>query len=260
MMVAGGGGSGGTSYRQSRRGMNIAPQVTLRAKARPAPSYSNYSAPPSTSSGGSYSGGYHSGGGAPSSPSSGNSQGAIGPVGNPGPSAAERRQAAIQARQERRQEMRQDYREKKQDYRSFIPKDETFQSQVSALRKQLEDTVLSNRDQRKNLREDFRLSKERMGDERTRSLDQMMQDYASRNMLNSTEYMDAVGKYDTDYQQKMGDLTRDRDRNIKDLLESLGMYRQSNQNERQNARAEAVRRRAEQFNGWDPSQKPKFMR
>ena len=220
-------------YRSDTSGMKVAPQTTI--KARPAP----MQAPPSTSSSGQYSGGhtYSSGGGAPSSVPSGTKSGSISGVGQqggggPDGSAIARRQAQYTQKQERKQ---------------FIPNDETYQSSISSLQQQLEDFILSNKDQRGDVRENFRVTEQRMGDERTRALEGMESDFGARGLLNSSEYMDSVGKYDKDYQTKFGDLTRDRDRNIEDLLESLGMYRRANKGERQNARSEAVRRRTQQF-------------
>lgn len=230
-------------YASNTSGMNVAPQTTM--KARPAPSPRVSSAPPSTSSSGQYSGGtnYSGGGGAPQSVPSGTQSGSIGGVGQqggggPNPAVARRREA------------RADRREKKQErreYKQFIPNDETYQSSISSLRQQLEDFILSNKDQRGDVRENFRLTNSRMGDERTRALEGMESDFGARGMLNSSEYLDSVGKYNDEYQTKFGDLTRDRDSNIEDLLESLGMYRRANQGERQNARAEAIRRRTQQF-------------
>lgn len=231
-------------YASNTSGMNVAPQTTI--KARPAPSPRVSSPPPSTTSSGQYSGGhtYSSGGGAPQSVPSGTQSGSIGGVGQggggggPNPAVARRREA----RQDRREK-----RQERKEFRQFIPNDETYQSSISSLRQQLEDFILSNKDQRGDVRENFRLTNQRMGEERTRALEDMESDFGARGMLNSSEYLDSVGKYNNEFQTKFGDLTRDRDSNIEDLLESLGMYRRANQGERQNARAEAIRRRTQQF-------------
>ena len=268
---AGGVSGGGSSspYAQNTSGMKVARQTTLRPKARsaPSPAVSNYTppAPPVVSNS---SGQYVSGGGAPSAPSGGGQ----GPIQGPGsgPSRAdviaqreaarqERIQARQQARREHRQDVRKDYYDKAKQFRSYLGSDETLQSQMSTFKKELEDYILSNKDQRGDVREDFSLAQQRMGDERTRALEQLQEDFAARGLLNSGLFADAVGEYDTDYQTKLGDLARDRDRNLETLLEQLGMYRNTNRNERQNAKAAAIERRAAQFNGWDPSQKPKFM-
>lgn len=257
MLVSGGGGSGLPPYKVARTTVFRPKPNRKVSRGGGGGGGGGYSPPAVTSSGH-----YSSGGGAPSSPPS-YSQGPVHGVGHQGPSAAERaaaRRERIQARREKRQAARKEYRSKKRDYRSFIPNDETYQGQVSSLQKQLEQFILSNKDQRGDVRQDFRLSRERMGKERTNALDQMEEDFAARGMLNSSEYLDSIGKYNEDYQTKMGDLQRDKNRNIEDLLESLGMYRSSNRESRQNARAEAVRRRAAEFGGWNPSKKPKFMR
>lgn len=220
----------------------VAPKVTFKPKPKPAPrpynppSYSppqrTYSAPPSTTSSGQYSGGtskrsFGGGGGRPSAPPNNNRQGPIRGAGQSKPKPAPKPKAP--------------------GIKKWLGMDDTYQGSISSLQKQLEDFILSNEDQRGDVRENFDLTQQRMGTERERALKNMEEDFGSRNMLTSSEYLDSVGKYDTDFQTKIGDLTRDRDKNIEDLLESLGMYRTSNQGERQNARAEAIRRRASKF-------------
>lgn len=241
-------------------GYHVAPQTTIKAKPRPrpAPRYSapapSYS-PPSVSSSGQY-----SGGGAPRPMPSGNQQGPVGQVGN-GPTRAERqaahRQQVIAQRKERQQQM-QDYRQKKQKYQNFLAGDNVYQDQLSSLQKELQDYIVGNKGSRQRVQQDFATAQDRLGTEKTRALEQMQNDFASRGLLNSSEYLDSVGKYNTDFTQRLGDLSTDEQRNIQDLLDSLGAYKRSNTNERQNARAEAIRRRAEAFNGWDPSKKPTF--
>lgn len=230
-------------YRSDTSGMKIAPQTTIKARPAPAQRVSSAPAtpPPSTTSSGQYSGGhsYSSGGGAPQSVPSGTQSGSIGGVGQQPPRGPNPAVARRQERQEKRQQRR--------EFKQFIPNDETYQSSISSLRQQLEDFILSNKDQRGDVRENFRLTQDRMGSERERALKDMESDFGARGMLNSSEYLDSLGKYNTDYQTKFGDLIRDRDSNIEDLLESLGMYRRANQGERQNARAEAIRRRTQQF-------------
>lgn len=243
----------------SKGGSYSAPpqKVARQTVFRPAPkTFASPSAPPSTTSSGQYSGGHSRGGGAPVAPASNNSQGPIngpggGGGGGGGNSQAAARRQAIQERRAAQKEKKAE-RTKAKEYRNYLAGDETYQGQLSTLQKELEDFILSNKSQRGDVREDFTLTSSRIGDERTRALEQMKEDFAARGMLQSSEFADSMGEYDKQYQQRTGDLTRDRDRQLEALLESLGMYRTSNRNERANARAEAIRRRTEAFGTYTP--------
>lgn len=234
------GASGGTSGARQK----VARQTTIRARPAPRQNIERQTTmtpkpPVRSNSTGNYSGG---GGGSPSRMSVPQApppmrQGRIQGVGNGGG-----RRGAVE-----RRASKPDPRPKAPGLKKYLAGDETYQSQLSSLQKELEDYILANEDQRGDLTEDFGLSQERMAEERTKALDSMKNDFAARGLLESSEFMDAIGDYDTSYQTKLGDLSRDRDRGLEDLLESLGMYRRTNKNELQNARAEAIRRRAEQF-------------
>lgn len=232
-----------------REEQRTTPTQPARPKPRPRPAPVSYSAPPPPppvvhNSGGQYSGG----GGAPRQAPNQNRQGNIQGVG---------RQGAIQRRQGGGFQAEKGKGGGGQNpgggdpaqngLKQFLAGDETYQSAIDSLLTDWQNYKVSNKGERRQLREDFGLSQERMGQERLDALEQMKNDFAARGLLNSSEYMDAIGKYDTEYTQKLGDLTRDRDRNLADLLESLGLYKQNNKEERANARAEAVRRRAQQM-------------
>lgn len=135
------------------------------------------------------------------------------------------------------------------ELQQYLAGDSVYQDQISSLMKELQDYKLSNQDQRHRLGEDFGLATSRMGDERTHAIDQMKNDYAARGLLNSSDFLDALGQYNTQYDQRLGDLSTDRQRNLHDLFESLGMYKTQNQNERQSARQEAIRRRTQALGG-----------
>ena len=219
----------------------VAPQVTMAPKPKPAP----YSPPPSTNSGGNYSGGYspspssnYSGGGSSAGRASSVPQARAGNVQGPGRGGS----GGGSGKQPKPKP-----EPKPPSLKKYLGGDSTFQDQVSLLQKELEDYVLSNQGQRRDLREDFGTATSRMGDERTRALEEMEADFASRGLLNSGLYDESISEYDQQYQQRLGDLSSDRDRGLEDLLESMGMYRRQNRGQRQSARQEAIRRRAEQY-------------
>lgn len=271
------GGSGGGSYSPPRR-QKVAPQTVMRARTapviarqvtmRPKPAPAPYSPPPRPPVSSNNSGQYSGGGGRPVDPPAARQ----GPINRPGrQQAIERRNNSGGGGNNRRsspgpgpgnnqpqpqqpgpgsnqpQQPQEPQKPNIPGIDEFLMGDETYQSQLSALQKELEDYILANKNQQGDLAENFSLAQSRMGDERLKALESMGNDFAARGLLNSSEFMNAIGDYNTSYQTKLGDLTRDRDSSLEDLLESLGLYRRTNESEIQNARAEAIRRRAEQY-------------
>jgi hypothetical protein len=141
---------------------------------------------------------------------------------------------------------------KKQQFENFLSTDSTYVGQEAALNKELQDYITSNEDQRRRATEDYNTATSRMGQERTSALERMKNDYAARGLLNSSEFTGAQGEYDRTYNQQLGDLTNSNNRTISDILESLGLFKSSNANTLAEAKAEAIRRRTEQFGDYTP--------
>jgi len=129
----------------------------------------------------------------------------------------------------------------------YLGGDSAYQSQLSQLTKQLEQFKSSNLKQRDYLKQDFGTAQDRMKMQRTDDQERLQSDYASRGMVNSGLYTGAVGDYDKKYQQQLGDLSTDKQRGLSDLIESLQQYVTGNQSAEQNAKQEAIRRRAAQY-------------
>lgn len=129
----------------------------------------------------------------------------------------------------------------------YLGGDSAYQSQLAQLTKQLEQFKAGNLEQRDYVKQDFNKAKNRMGMQRTEDQGRLQSDYASRGLVNSGLYTGAVGDYDTKYQQQLGDLSTDKQRSLADLIGSLQQYVTSNQSAEQNAKQEAIRRRAAQY-------------
>lgn len=254
----GGGGSGHNFFSQAQSGVQQAINNTVP------------SAPPPVSS--NSSGQYSGGGGAPSAPSGGGS-GSISGVGRPsqpsGPTQAQIERRALraerhrkQAHRARKQERRANQRERRQEraerkkerienrpprLQEFLAGDDVFQSQISQLQKELENFMTSNRDQRGDVNESFQEALQRMGSERSRALEEMEADFASRGLLNSGLYTDAVGDYNKEYGTRRGDLQTDKSNSLEELIQSAGNFQTDTRGQREAARQEAIRRRAQQF-------------
>lgn len=129
----------------------------------------------------------------------------------------------------------------------FIGGDTTFQSQKSLFQKALEDYMLSQGIQRGRINQDFDRTMGRLGLQRGRDLEGMEDDFAGRNMIHSGLYGENVGEYNTDFQNVVNDLNLDKSRSLEDLVNQLRMFQSELAAQEENARLEAIRRRAEQY-------------
>lgn len=129
----------------------------------------------------------------------------------------------------------------------FLAGDSVLADQRSQLERLMEDFRLSNLDQQGDLKEDFGLAMERMGQERGKSLENIKADYAARGMIHSGLFGGSVDEYDDAYKNRVFDLTKDRDRSLEDLLESFRQFQTNVQGQKLSAEQEAIRRHAEQF-------------
>lgn len=248
MAVAGGSGGGHGLYSPPKR-QKVDPGFTLRPKAAPRPSHHTaapvYSPPVqsfSSNHGGQYSGGGGGGltpglggGGRPHNPPPTHKQGHVnrpghggGNNGNGGKNNAPAKSAVP-------------------NLQKYLAGDSAYQDQLSQLMKQLEDFKTQNTGQQADVGEDFQTALNKMNLKRSQDLESLQNDFASRGLLNSGLYTNAVGDYNNDYQQNLGDLNTDKQRSLDQLLQGLQQYQQENTTARSNAKQEAIRRRAQQF-------------
>lgn len=129
----------------------------------------------------------------------------------------------------------------------YLMGDRTYQSQISLYDKELQDYMLGHNRDKDRINEDFGLALGRLGKERGRALENIEDDFAARGMLHSGLYGEDVSEYNDDYQQTVGDLERDKLRSIEDLIEMLNMFQSTVSSKKQNAKLEAIRRRAEEL-------------
>lgn len=132
--------------------------------------------------------------------------------------------------------------------KEFLGGDTTYQNQLNELRAALESFRTDNLQQRGDTREDFRSALGRYRSERQDALEALEADFASRGLLNSGLYADAVADYNRKFAENVGDLRTDRSRVLGDLRGALGDQRDLFGTQRNAARLEALRRRAEQYN------------
>jgi len=184
----------------------------------PAPSPSpSYSGPPSTNNRGNY-----SGGGAPSAPPSSNSAGPVQRTAPPRKPEAPK-------------------------LGKYLAGDADYQASRSQLIKNFQSLRTENRKNRGNVREDYGVTKSRIGEEREKGLTDMKNDFAARGLLGSGVWGEKLGEFEKNYQNQQTDASTSQRRNISQLLTDVkDAKRLKNQSLRQ-AKLEAIRRRAEKY-------------
>lgn len=129
----------------------------------------------------------------------------------------------------------------------YLAGDDVYQSGLSELMRALQQFKTSNLDSQTDVQDAFKTAMERMGGERTKALDSLEEDFASRGLLNSGLYADSVSDYNKEYQDRVTDLNRDQTDQLGNLKSELTNFQGLNQSKTQDLRLDAIRRRAEQF-------------
>lgn len=127
----------------------------------------------------------------------------------------------------------------------YLGSDDVYQSSMSELMKTLEQFRIGNRNSRNDVKDAFGTATERMGDERVNALGSLEGDFASRGMMNSGLYGDAVSDYNKEFTNRTEDLTTDRTLKLRDLTQERRNMRDLTQSKLKDLKLDAIRRRAE---------------
>lgn len=130
---------------------------------------------------------------------------------------------------------------------AFLGGDTGYQGQLRQFGQALNDFLADLTRRRGTLETDFGTSKKAQEDQRVRDLESLEEDYGSRGLLRSGLYGKAVGDYETEYGQRVSDLSRRQQEALGALQQEEGTFKSQQQLKEQAAREAAVRRRAEQF-------------
>lgn len=131
--------------------------------------------------------------------------------------------------------------------RKYLAGDTTYQSQVNQLNLERQNYVDQYRQQRQDARQDYRTTLGRLNEAGEETQDRLSEDFASRGLFRSSMYADSAVDASDNLLEQQQDLTRDRGRVESDLMNSKNDFVRTVRNTRQNARQEAIRRRAEQY-------------
>lgn len=134
-----------------------------------------------------------------------------------------------------------------QDINSYLGGDSSYLQQLQQLAKALTDFG-ADADRRKGVLEsDYGVSKKALGDQRNMDLKALEDDYGARGLVHSGLYGKAVGDYETEYGNRVTDLSRRQQQALGSLGQERSQFGQQNTLQQQAAREAAIRRRAEQY-------------
>lgn len=130
---------------------------------------------------------------------------------------------------------------------AFLGGDTGYQNQLRQFQQALNDFLADVTRRRGSLETDFGTSKKAMGDQRVKDLDMIEDDFGARGLLTSGLYGKAVGDYESEYNQRLEELTRRNQEAMAGLQQEEGTFKSQQQLKEQAAKEGAIRRRAEQY-------------
>lgn len=139
----------------------------------------------------------------------------------------------------------------------YLAADPYYQAGLSDLMLGMDQFGIQNDAAQGDIESLFKLTMERMAKERDRSLVDIKDDFGARGLVNSGLYTKGVSDYNQEYADRVFDLNRDKDIQLRNLgfdEANFGGLEQSKQNE---LRLDAIRRRAEELSSMVGSGVPK---
>jgi hypothetical protein len=133
------------------------------------------------------------------------------------------------------------------DINAYLGGESGYQDQLRQLAKALGDFQADVGRRKGTLEGEYGLSKKALGDQKSKDLETLEEDYASRGLLRSGIYAGAIGDYEKEFGERMGDLDRRQSQALQQLLQEQSQYEGQNSLEQQRAKEEAIRRRAEMY-------------
>lgn len=130
---------------------------------------------------------------------------------------------------------------------TLVGGDPSYQQGLSELQRVMNAFRVSNQDSQADVRTAFKTASERMGAERKRALTDIGDDFGARGLARSGMFAKADSDYDTEYNNRVTDLTRDRTSTLSNLASELSNFQGLNQSRQQELRLDAIRRRSEQL-------------
>lgn len=133
------------------------------------------------------------------------------------------------------------------DIDTFLNQDTGYQQQLRDFANMLAQFNADVTRRKGSLEEEYNLSSKAMDDQKNIDLENLEDDYGARGILRSGLYGKAVGDYNTEFNTRKTDLTRRQKEALGQLDQEGGRFKSQQELQKQTAREQAIRRRAEQY-------------
>lgn len=130
---------------------------------------------------------------------------------------------------------------------SYLAGDSTYQRQLASYAKSLSDFMADQGLAKTDYQTNYANTRRDIGLSKTDALSDLENDFAARGLLQSSMYNQGLGDLNQQYQNQYTDLDKARTSFLDQLTQDLSKYQNEQNVGKQNARAEAIRRRAEKY-------------
>lgn len=131
---------------------------------------------------------------------------------------------------------------------AYLGTDSAYQSAISGGKRSLADFLSELNRRRGEAGTQFDMTNASMERDRTQQLDDLRQEYASRGLINSGIYGDQVGLFEKQFGEQKNALAQQQASLLADLLSQETNYRRENDLATQQAKQDALARRAAKYN------------
>lgn len=129
----------------------------------------------------------------------------------------------------------------------YLGMDEQYQQDRNSLLTNFRNFRLQNRENRQNTQADYGKTVSRLGREQGENLQDMQGDFGARGLYGSGVYQDELNDFNLAYANQNADALSSRDKMLQQLIADLTNARTGKEQNVQQARLEAIRRRAAQY-------------
>lgn len=129
----------------------------------------------------------------------------------------------------------------------FLNRDTGYQQQLRDLARTFSDFEADVTRRRGGLKTETAESRRALGQQRGKDLEALEEDFGSRGLVRSGLYAGAVGDYESEFGERMTDLESRLKEALAQLEQERGQFGGKQKAERQRAREQAIRRRAEKY-------------
>lgn len=130
---------------------------------------------------------------------------------------------------------------------AYLGGDTVYQQQLAQINKALADFLANQKTTKSNLARDYATAQKAVKDQSVIDLGNIEQDFAGRGLLKSGLYQGAVDKYNTDMADRLANLGTANQRSLTDLTNQFNTFQSQSTTSKENARIEALRRRANKY-------------